>query len=528
MNNNQQGSTQDNPTCFVQRDFLCLSGRVTLVLDTEEVCWISLPSACQLLALNVRGQLQRINRTPELESGLRQITLATRGGPQRINCLRMEFVQPWLDSLKQHQQEQSQHFFQEVTEAAKLLVEQKDSGDDQRFVEEASVQEVIREEDSVSKAVVAATLPGLGQILLVTNYPEEGAIRQATLARPDAWNKEPTRKVPYYLASNKVVVSLGDPTQPLLLEDAQEALESLQESTVLTARYIMGQWHMAREQNALAEDGSVLIRPEEILEWRDIVPHSREIYPGSQVRQIDGYEQKYLDQIHKDIKLLELFYLQAQHRLLDRLAQTQRLLNIDGPYLRVTHIQEPDSGLRVYYGAPGAWINVWLAVTEAHGGLWVAELDRRIFKLHPHNDQIALRLALYLSEHWQMHLAADLDVVPISMEALLTASLISIDRPNLTLRFAPRVEAALQKLVAEGIIGDAQPQQSFVKQGYWGKTWLAMLWEIRPPAELVKRHQSRRSSQSLPIVLLPEPTQNAAETPKRHRKEVRPIQKEEG
>lgn len=492
----------------------CLDGQITLIIDEQDVSWVSLSSACAVLGLNVRGQLQRIQRTPHLAIGLRQYVLSTRGGPQRTNCIQIDLLSVWIESLKNPQLEQHTYFLQTVVDTAALLqtqggTSQCDSPDDPS----SSPNEVIPPiyqlvlpfdeetggEVQGSQAIVAATLPGLGQVLVVPNHPEDRAIREATLARSSAWKEEPTRKHPYYIASNEVRVSLGDPAHPLIVEDAQAALRDLQESTVLAARYILGRWHIAREQDRLAKEGSVLIQAEELLEWRGIQRHSRALYPGSQARLIDGYEQKYLDQIHRDIKLLELFYLQGQHRVM---AGGQiHLLTIDGPYLRATRIQEPGSSRGVYLIAPGGWINAWIVATEAQGGLWVAELDRRIFQLHPHNDQIALRLALYLTEHWQMHLAAGLDAVPLNMEELLTASMIPIDRANLTSRFAPRVEAAIQKLVEQGIVGRAHPLQPLSTQGYRGKTWLATAWEITPPAELVKRYRDAHKNVEQPTLL---------------------------
>ena len=544
---NQQVPHKDTSSAqadIIQREFPYLEGQLILVLDQLGTCWISLPSACQVLGLNARGQQQRISRTPELAEGLRQLTLSTRGGPQRINCLQVELLVPWLDGLKNVQQEVYAHFLHALSEAVTLFQAQSEAGHQQltnrrqlatdknglqqkptAYQLALPLEETNEKQMEEAQSVVAAALPGLGQVLVATNYPEDRAIREATLAKSAAWQEEPLRRHPYYIASNEVRISLGDPAHPLVVEDVQMALRNLQESTVLTARYILGRWHIAREHDHLAKEGSVLIQAEELLEWRGIQPHSRIAYPGAEVRQIDGYEQKYLDQVHQDIKLLELFHLQGQHWLLA--AGQIHLLNIDGPYLRATHVQESESGQAAYFIAPGGWINVWIAATEAHGGLWVAELDRRIFKLHPHNDQIPLRLALFLTEHWQTHLAAGLDVVPLRMEDLLTASMITIDRANSTLRFAPRIEAAIEKLVEQGIIGQARSQQPLLKQGYWGKAWLAMTWEITPPIELVKRCEADRDRPSLPI-LLPSPTIQTVEGSvqggrRRKKKEVRSI-----
>lgn len=528
---------------IIQREFPYLEGQLTLVLDQQGTCWISLPSACQMLGLNARGQQQRISRTPELAAGLCQLTLSTRGGPQRINCLQVELLAPWLDGLKNAQQKVYTHFLQVLSEVVTLFQadHQQRTNRCQQVTDKSGLQQQLTayqlalplEETNEgqmeeAQSVVAATLPGLGQVLVATNYPEDRAIREATFAKSAAWQEEPLRRRPYYIASNEVRISLGDPAHPLVIDDVQTALRNLQESTVLTARYILGRWHIAREYDHLAKEGSVLIQAEELLEWRGIQPHSRVAYPGAEVRRVDGYEQKHLDQVHQDIKLLELFHLQGQHRLL--VGGQIHSLNIDGPYLRATHVQESESGQAAYFIAPGGWINVWIAATEAHGGLWVAELDRRIFKLHPHNDQIPLRLALFLTEHWQTHLAAGLDVVPLRMEDLLKASMILIDRANLTQRFAPRVEAALGKLVEQGIIGQARPQQPLLKQGYWGKAWLAMTWEITPPVELVKRYEADRDRSSMPI-LLSSPAIQVVEGSvqggrRRKKKEVRSIHKE--
>lgn len=521
-----QQENQEGPVCSLQRKFTCLSGQMVLILDTQDRFWVSLPSLCSLFSLNVRGQLQRIGRNPELVSGLSQITLSTRGGPQRINCLQAEFVSPWLTSLKQNQQERRQTFFQILEESMKILLEQKVNGDifsNQFSLEEAALLEQFSVEEEASASTTGAvttTLPGLGQVLLLTNYPEESAIREATLVRPDAWDKVSTR-IPFYVASNKVIVSLGDPRQPLVLEDVQATLESISWSALYTARFFMWKWQVAREEGKLAEDGSIILFPEDVLEWRGISPHSREIYAGSPVRQIDGYEAKYFAEVDKDFKLLELFYLQADHRLLDRGSKRQRTLRIDSFYLRLSHIRDPLTGRQAYSGAPGGWINAWVAELESHKGLVVAELDKRIFTtLHPQNDQIAIRLALYLAEHWQQHLAADLDVMPIAMEDLLRLSLIHIDRPNLTTRFAGRVESAIASLVQEGIVGVALPQYEIVREGYWGKAWLRVPWEIYPPSDLVKSYQARKGDAQL--ILLAERHQAAPEPLNERKKVVKP------
>lgn len=62
--------------------------------------YVSLNGMCKALGLNRRGQEQRILRTGELAAGLRRIPLATRGGAQKMNCLRIDKIGLWLAGVE--------------------------------------------------------------------------------------------------------------------------------------------------------------------------------------------------------------------------------------------------------------------------------------------------------------------------------------------------------------------------------------------------------------------------------------------
>jgi hypothetical protein len=63
--------------------------------------YIALPGMCTALGLNVRGQIQRIQRTPSLAKGLRRIRLKTPiRGSQLINCLRLDRVALWIAGIE--------------------------------------------------------------------------------------------------------------------------------------------------------------------------------------------------------------------------------------------------------------------------------------------------------------------------------------------------------------------------------------------------------------------------------------------
>ena len=119
----------------------------------------------------------------------------------------------------------------------------------------------------------------------------------------------------------------------------------------------------------------------------------------------------------------------------------------------------------------------------AYNNVYVTEMQRRIFQLHPQNDRLALRMSLYLVEHWRYLARGQKYQTPLVMADLLAASMIPVDKANLTSRFAPRVEAALQKLYEQGIVGDKPVCLTLVDRtkAHWGADWLASSWCITPP-----------------------------------------------
>jgi hypothetical protein len=510
-----------------------LNEEVLIVLLHNQTCYTSIQQSCQVLGLNPRGQLQRIQRTPELAEGLRQLSVHTRGGVQKINCIRLNLVPFWLSSMQNRMltpdlRRNIDAYYLLLTEVAQDLQKQATAAPTQRIVppptprkrrfeldedqdqlehpprkpkkrtqlDEDIVQphlldlETIVDEEPPDPRMLLTTLPGITstEVLVTTGYQEDRAIREATLARQMDWQEEPISQRKHYLASNKLLVTIGDPEHPLGSEEAEYYIQQLDESTVLTARIILGIWNIRRSEQQLAKDGSAAIRIDDILEWRGVKKHQRAIYTGAQRYTTDGYQWKHKQEVHQDIKLLELFHLRGKHVV--NVKGKSRQFVIDGPYLRVTSVKEQagqtEEDIIGYFVAPGAWINTY----EENGNLVMVEIDRRIFQLHPQNDQIALRIALYLTEHWRLHFRTGRYAEPINMQDLLVASMIPIDRINLTSRFAPRVEAALQKLYEKGIVGSATQLTTIDRtQNRWGKEWLNACWRILPPDFLSQRMQ---------------------------------------
>jgi hypothetical protein len=77
-----------------------LDDELPAALATSGNIFISLPGICKALGLNTQAQFRRIQRTRTLSKGLRSIEIRTRGGFQRLNCLRVDLVALWLAGVQ--------------------------------------------------------------------------------------------------------------------------------------------------------------------------------------------------------------------------------------------------------------------------------------------------------------------------------------------------------------------------------------------------------------------------------------------
>jgi len=86
-----------------------------------------------------------------------------------------------------------------------------------------------------------------------------------------------------------------------------------------------------------------------------------------------------------------------------------------------------------------------------------------------------------------------------TMEELLNGALIKIDCNNLTQRFVPRIEDALQDLQQKSIVGRVEPVTPVDKrQSHWGKAWLGAPMPIQAPDNLVKEYRLLQPEPALP------------------------------
>jgi len=499
---------------------------LTVVVTTERELYISVPDMCEVLGLTKVSQVRRIQRSSNLSPGLRVIPITTRGGRQKMNCLHIRFVEAWLSGIHTSTMPSSaqiaiQHFKQELSQAlydllqsVSLLPQVESPEHTFAFVQQPQTLEWIeqhftfptseaREDNAMvdeqrQREIISNIPPTLDvDSLTITSYPEDRAIREATLAQEQQWQLAPNAATYSYAASNKLHVYLGDPDNPLELPDAVAKIQQLGESTALTARIVLGLWNLRHVDASLSNNGSAAIRIDEILEWRGVKKHTRLAYRGAQKRSSDGYQPVHRQQVYQDLKLLAQCHLRGSYSM--RVGGHIHRIVIEGPYLRVSTVKDQnlwgEEEMIGFFVSPGDWINTY----QQREIYFFAEVDRRVFTLKPQVEQHELRLALYLTERWRQQAKQGNYDEPIVMRDLLLASMIPIDRDNLTNRFVPRITAALEKLFEKGILGVRATCLTEIDttKSHWGQEWLSSKWCLLPPLDLVQQYALTVQKRSL-------------------------------
>jgi hypothetical protein len=342
-------------------------------------------------------------------------------------------------------------------------------------------------EIDTEQSLFAYVTPEVMNSMAVTSYRPDQAMREASLAQKDQWKSGIGGEV-LYLASNALEVYLGTRERPLELPQALRQIRQLSESTVLTGRILLGLWNIRRHNHRVSKNGSVAVLLEEILQWQGIQKHSRMAHPGTTKRYTDGYRTEQKQRVIQDLVLLASCNVRGTCTIIVK--GKSAAIEVDGPYMRYSVVSRKtgpgEKSIIGFLVSPGDWISTY----EQQHHHYLAEVDNQIFKLNPQNDRYALRLALYLTERWREQAQEGNFSAPIVMSDLLAASMIAADERHLTVRFIPRIEAALGQLEVMGVIGKQVCLTPIdTSQARWGKEWLASRWEILPPLSLIREYQ---------------------------------------
>ncbi|WP_126582033.1 hypothetical protein [Tengunoibacter tsumagoiensis] len=346
----------------------------------------------------------------------------------------------------------------------------------------------IENENSLFESIT----PYITEHMKITNYRPDQAVREASLAQKNMWR--PGDGEIYYQASNTLEVYLGTPERPLEIPQALKQIRQLSESTVLTARIVLGLWNIRRHNDRVSKSGSVAVLLEEILQWQGVQKHSRVAHPGTSKRYTDGYRTEQKHRVLQDLALLASCNVRGNCTITVKGKSVP--IQVDGPYMRYSVVSRKtliDEKIIIgFLVSPGDWISTY----EQHQNYYLAEVDSQIFKLNPQNDRYALRLALYLTERWREQAKQGDFSTPISMVELLAASMIEVDERHMTARFIPRIEASLEKLEEMGIVGKQVCLTDVDRnQTRWSKDWLGSRWEILPPLKLIQEYQTLNNPQ---------------------------------
>jgi hypothetical protein len=490
----------------IKQYMISFDGDELLVAEEPSGRYISMPSLCAALGLNVSGQTQRLQRLPDLTEKLKRLPLQTTGGQQRIWCLQSTAINAWLAGLR-------------IGKTSRVSSEkiQRYRTHIEAWLEHATIQESITVRPSLPRQREVRPTPDLlpvdisAPVELHTQHPDEDALQQKMLEilsamqspalgtadtyitttnsqidqsiREASFATEWDQENVTYLASNNLEVYLGTLQKPLEITEAQAKLRQISGSTALTARVVLGLWNLRRHDQRLSLNGSAAIRLDEILAWRGIQKHTK-TYAGT-ARRSDGYRTAQKQQIIRDLEILASCCVRGTV-IVPVSPRRTRQLYVDGPYIQHAVVSaKAGQGEEVlgFFVAPGSWIHTFDSTT------FRAEIDRRIFQLNPQNEQHELRLSLYLVEVWRQHALEQRHEEPFVMEELLAASTIDVDTLHMT-RFVERIERALFVLWKRGLLGEPPKCLTPIdkSQSRWGKEWLASLWRLMPPRAVIERY----------------------------------------
>lgn len=355
-------------------------------------------------------------------------------------------------------------------------------------------------------------LPGMAiQPVTVLDHEPGRAVRAAALAGKNSWKTGRHRGSQaqrlYYVADNGIEISLGTPENPLDLEEARKQIKRAGELTALLDRLLFWYWMLRSRprpgdgKTFISSNGSVPVLIEELLEMLGYKKHEKAEYAGGKQKYTDGYRVEDKDRLTFQIMLLAAFQVSSHN---------PNGFGIQGAYLRYS--------LGFWEGIhTGYLINMgdWIHTISLPDLPSLMHIDEKLFKFDRQFQQHEIRLGLYLISAFSDQarkgtlgepLMVEVEGNPgtfrhITMEELLNEASIKIDTANLTNRFVPRIEEALQVLIQEGMLARAEPVTSINRsQGYWGKAWRAMPMIIQAPTNLIEEYRRLQPPVSPPLL----------------------------
>jgi hypothetical protein len=134
------------PDSLPQRIVPFYGDEIIAVQNADSTIFVLFNRLCDNLGLNRPGQLQRIQRHAVLKEGLTLLTIQTDGGPQTLQCLRIDLLPLWLsgvqaarvkpelqDKLIRYQAEAAQVLWQAFR--SQILIHESEADDDESIAQ---------------------------------------------------------------------------------------------------------------------------------------------------------------------------------------------------------------------------------------------------------------------------------------------------------------------------------------------------------------------------------------------------------
>jgi hypothetical protein len=345
--------------------------------------------------------------------------------------------------------------------------------------------------------------------LPVPNYQPDWAVRAAILDHKGwkPWKKEDTVYWAYSYRlnpTNTLQVYLGGPRPPSP-EQGEELVKTFHLSMVLTGRICLSIYLTRRRDAALVTStGSALINLDEILAIRGMKKSQTRVYHGAQgaTSYSNGYRWEDKQATIDDLIGLQQCYVQGACVI--NINGHWEDLGVDDQYLHFSVLvrknkQGVEEKIGIFF-TPGNWLNLY----EEKHTIYIAEVEREVFKLNPQQECHELQIGLFLTERWREAARKQEYEKPLSMQELLAASVISFDKKNPS-RFIGRIEEALHGLYKRGILGTEPKCLTPVDRHKfrWTGDWLASQWVLLPPAAIREYYHHTIATPSSVIEAIP-------------------------
>jgi hypothetical protein len=329
--------------------------------------------------------------------------------------------------------------------------------------------------------------------LPVPNYQPDRAVKAAIIAKQGwgKWKKDGNVYWAYRYPmspAHTLHVFLGGPRPPSP-EEGKAIVEQLDLRTVLTGRICLSIYLTRRRDEHLTQTGSALISLDEILTIRG-VKKSRTARHGA-ISYTNGFRWEDKQAILEDLVLLQQCFIEGTSVI--NVKGEWKELGVDSDqYVRFSLLTEKNqrTGVNEKVGVfftPGNWLNLY----ETQNVIYIAEVEREVFKLNTKHETHEILIGLALTERWR-DLAKKKDYDrPISMQDLLEASVITFDKKN-PKRFIERIEDALNELYKRGILGAPPKYLAPIDRtkSRWTGDWLACQLQLVPPGSIVEHYHT--------------------------------------